>query len=244
MKFLNYARYSTTMGQGLRRMWEKGIAHNSRGSTGEAAVATINEESNGGDSPRGQKRHRQSTTGKASSLSHAEQNDEETDSCFGYDAFGMAIPWFDQIGDTLEVLGRGRSGEVTKVVWDAQPVALKTFILQFDDDRSLESVYEHELDVLWELQELWGKHVPELLFHKPWPTSPMIGLELGEPLPDDMSKWSDTDLQKANESVAKIRELGWHQNDVRGANFVRLEGNKIAMIDFESMEKVPPADQA
>jgi hypothetical protein len=156
----------------------------------------------------------------------------------------MAIPWFDQIGDTLEVLGRGRSGEVTKVVWNAQLVALKTFILQFDDNRSLESVYEDELDVLWELQELWGKHVPELLFYKPWPTSPMIGLELGEPLPDDMSKWSDTDLQKANESVEKIRELGWHQNDVRGANFVRLKGNKIAMIDFESMKKVPCADQA
>jgi hypothetical protein len=155
----------------------------------------------------------------------------------------MAIPWFDQIGDTLEVLGRGRSGEVTKVVWNAQPVALKTFILQFDDNRSLESVYEDELDVLWGLQELWGTHVPELLFHKPWPTSPMIGLELGEPLPDDMSKWSETDLQKANESVAKIRELGWHQNDVRGANFVRLKGNKIAMIDFESMQKVPPTDQ-
>jgi hypothetical protein len=73
----------------------------------------------------------------------------------------------------------------------------------------------------------------------------MIGLELGEPIPDDMSKWSDTDLQKANESVQKIRELvGWHQNDVRGANFVRLKGIRIAMIDFESMEKVPRADQA
>lgn len=68
----------------------------------------------------------------------------------------------------------------------------------------------------------------------------MIGLELGEPLPDDMSKWSDADLQKANESVKKIKELGWHQEDFRGANFVRLKGNKIAMIDFESMEEVPP----
>jgi hypothetical protein len=260
MKFLIYARYSATMGQGLRRMWEKAIARDppmSAGATMEPAVATANEESNGGDSPRGQKRHRQSSTRKASSLSHAEQkccestatptvsfDDEETDSCFGYDEFGMEIPWFDQIGDTLEVLGRGRSSEVTKVVWNAQPVALKTFILQFDDSRSLESVYEHELDVLRELQDLWGKHVPELLFHKPWPTSPMIGFELGEPLPDDMSKWSNIDLQKANESVQKIRELGWHQNDVRGANFVRLKGNKIAMIDFESMEKVPRADQA
>jgi hypothetical protein len=154
----------------------------------------------------------------------------------------MNLVW---IGDTLEVLGRGRSGEVTKVVWKAQPVALKTFVLnRNDDDRTLESVYQHELNVLRELRELWGKHVPELLFHKPWATSPMIGLELGEPLPDDMSKWSDADQQKANETVEKIRELGWCQYDVRGANFVRLKGNEIAMIDFESMEKVPRADDA
>jgi hypothetical protein len=112
MKFLNYARYSTTMVQGLRRRWEKAIAHNPRRSTWEAAVATTNEESNDGDSPRGQKRHRQSSTGN-SSLSHAEQkccestatptdslDNEETASCFGYDEYGMAIPWFDQIGDT------------------------------------------------------------------------------------------------------------------------------------------------
>ena len=91
------------------------------------------------------------------------------------------------------------------------------------------------------MRELWGEQVPELKFHKPWPTSPMIGLELGEPLPDDMSTWPDGDLQKANETVERIRERGWHQTDIKGANFVRLKGNKIAMIDFESMEKVPPA---
>ena len=115
--------------------------------------------------------------------------DLETQSCFGYDEFDIAIPWFDQIGPTLEVLGVGRSGKVTKVIWNDQPVALKTFILQRNDGRSLESVYENELEVLRELRDLWGKHVPELLFHKFWPTSPMIGLELGEPLPDDMDTW-------------------------------------------------------
>jgi hypothetical protein len=60
MQFLNYARYFLTMAKGLRRRWEKAIA------TLEPGVATTNEESNGGDSPRGQKRHRQSSTGKAS----------------------------------------------------------------------------------------------------------------------------------------------------------------------------------
>jgi hypothetical protein len=255
MQFLSYAHRSPLMEQGPRRRWETAIASASSRSTRasmEPTVATINEEmNNGGDIPSGQKRHRPSPTGTASSLSHAEQkccastatptvsfDKDETYSCFGYDEFGMQIPWFDQIGDTLEVLGQGRSGKVTKVVWNAQPVALKTFILQSDDSRSLESVYEHELEVLWELRELWGKHVPKLLFHKPWPTSPMIGLELGEPFPDDMSTWSDTDREKAKESVQKIKELGWYQEDVRGLNFVRLRGNKIALIDFESMAKV------
>eukprot|EP00978_Attheya_sp_CCMP212_P011269 scaffold27683_cov59-Attheya_sp.AAC.5 len=68
MKFLNYARYSPTMGQGLRRRWETAIAHPSRyaGATIMGpVVATTNKESNGGDSPRGQKRHRQLSTGKA-----------------------------------------------------------------------------------------------------------------------------------------------------------------------------------
>ena len=71
----------------------------------------------------------------------------------------------------------------------------------------------------------------------------MIGLELGEQLPDEMDDWPDEDLQKAHETMNKIEELGWIQTDVRGANFVRLhspDGNKsyIAMIDFESMERL------
>ena len=76
-------------------------------------------------------------------------------------------------------------------------------------------------------------------------TSPLVGLELGEPLPDDMSTWDEADVQKANETMEKIRELGWYQEDVRGANFVRLKGalgqaDRIVMIDFESMKKEEP----
>ncbi|KAL3933864.1 MAG: hypothetical protein SGARI_003606 [Bacillariaceae sp.] len=114
----------------------------------------------------------------------------------------------------------------------------------YEDDRNLRDVYEHELQVLWSLRSLWGTHVPELLFHKYWPSAPRIGLELGEPLPDDMSVWSPTDQKKANETIKKIEEFGWTQTDVRGANFVRLkakaESNEatIAMIDFESMERI------
>ena len=61
-----------------------------------------------------------------------------------------------------------------------------------------------------------------------------------------MSEWPDVGLQKANETVERIAELGWYQKDVRGANFVRLKGasgqeDRIAMIDFESMERVASA---
>lgn len=263
IKFLRYAHQSQPMSNAAKRKWERAIVRPTRTSQRQAkrksTGPTTNEETNDSAGRGASKRRRTSLTNKRASLSFTEpccdpivvssdslEDEEETDSCFGYDEFGMAIPWLDQIGDTIEVLGRGRSGDVTKAVWNAQPVALKTFTIQFDDDRSLESVYEHELEVLRQLRDLWGEHVPDLLFHKPWPTSPMIGLELGEPLPDDMSTWSDTDIEKANESVKRVRELGWYQTDIRGSNFVRLKGNnKIAMIDFESMEKVlPPTDQA
>ena len=68
------------------------------------------------------------------SLNSLDKDDEEEiGTCVGYDEFGMTIPWVDHIGGTSEALGRGRSGDVTKVVWNAQPVALKTFVLQFYD---------------------------------------------------------------------------------------------------------------
>jgi hypothetical protein len=191
-----------------------------------------------GSSSRSTPLERQSGEAVVASVSF--DNDED-EICFGYDDFDIAIPWFDQIGDTLEVLGRGRSGKVTKVVWDSREVALKTFILKRDDKRDLQGVYEHELDVLRSLKKLWGTHVPAMMFHKPWATSPMIGLELGEQLADDMTEWSEEDLHKADTTIAKIRELGWCQKDTRGANFVRIRGEKtdwVAMIDFESMERI------
>ena len=165
-------------------------------------------------------------------------DNEETDDCFGYDEFGIPIPWSHQIGDAVEVLGNGRSGQVAKVLWGSKSVALKTFSLDKEDDRSLQSVYEHELEVFTDPLKLWGTYVPMLLFNKPWATSPLIGMELGEPLPDDMTEWAEADRKKADETVYQMKEHGWHQKDVRGANFVRLKGDRIAMVDFESMERV------
>ena len=56
-----------------------------------------------------------------------------------------------------------------------------------------------------------------------------------------MSAWDPEDLEKADETIAKVAALGWVQRDVRGSNFVRLRNGEkywIAMIDFESVEEV------
>ena len=72
----------------------------------------------------------------------------------------------------------------------------------------------------------------------------MIGMELGEPLPGDMLKWSDIDNHKAAETIRNIRELGWEQQDIRGANFERLKNLPMAMIDFKSTIRVLPANNS
>jgi hypothetical protein len=139
------------------------------------------------------------------------------------------------------VLGVGSASKVTKVQWNGQDVALKTFILQHGDERSLQDVYEHELDVVCSLRSLRGTYVPALLFHKPWQTSPMIGLQLGEQLEDDMSEWSEEDYKSAKAAMEEVKKLGWEQEEVQGANFIRLTGPdkipRIGMIDFESVVK-------
>jgi hypothetical protein len=163
---------------------------------------------------------------------------DESDEPMRTDKYGV-IPWFCHIDETnSQVLGKGRAGKVTMVQWNGQDVALKTFSLQHDDERSLQGVYKHELDAVYSLRSLWGKYVPTLLFHKTWQTSPMIGLQLGEQLEDDMSDWSKEDFESAEAAptMEEVKRLGWEQEDVRGANFIRLTGpdniKRIAMIDF------------
>jgi hypothetical protein len=52
---------------------------------------------------------------------------DESDEPMGTDEYGV-IPWFEQIDETnSQVLGVGRAGKVTKVQWNGQDVALKTF---------------------------------------------------------------------------------------------------------------------
>jgi hypothetical protein len=136
---------------------------------------------------------------------------------------------------SLQMLGKGRSGTVTRNLWEE--VAVKTFSLAKDDERDF-----FEVRVLLSLRSLWGTHVPALLFRQPWMSSPMIGLELGERMKDDMSEWDPKDRQKAKETIAKVAALGYDQQDERGANVVvRLhkgENYWIAMIDFETVRKI------
>lgn len=194
-------------------------------------------------------RHHRSTRTQADSLTAesppplTDQKDSEVESSTPrhVDKYGVAVPWLYQIGKELELLATGRSGSLTKNMWDGKPVAVKTFVLQKDDDRSFYDVYRHECKVLVALESLWGTHVPRFLFRHPWKTSPMIGLQLGEPLCDDMSIWDEEDRKKADETIEQVAALGWEQHDMRGSNFVRLrKGNRdyIAMVDFEFVKEI------
>jgi hypothetical protein len=231
-----------------QREWQRALS-SPRGGDGDTKPAPSNQNKDN-QAPQ-QKRRKTSDQGGNSETSPARDetvlstavwvDDDDSDEPMATDEYGV-IPWFDQIDAThAQVLGVGRAGRVTQVKWKGKDVGLKTFILQADDERHLHDVYQHELDVLHSLRTLWGTHIPALLFHNPWATSPMIGLQLGGQLQDDMSTWSEEDCKGAQDTIEKVKELGWEQEDVRGANFVRLTGSdgvvRIAMIDFESMVK-------
>ena len=153
----------------------------------------------------------------------------------------VPIPYFYQIEDVVGVLGNGRCGSVQKIRWANGYAALKGYLnINYEDGRYFYDVYEKELSILLELHDLWGVHVPALLFHKPWDTNPCIGLQLGEPI-ESFDNWSEEDQKLLQETVNKVREYGYYQSDFRACNFVRLESNgvrSIAMIDFESLERV------
>jgi hypothetical protein len=57
-----------------------------------------------------------------------------------------------------------------------------------------------------------------------------------------MSEWSEDDSKSAKVTMEEVEKLGWEQEDVRGANFIRLTGpdkiERIAMIDFESLVRM------
>jgi hypothetical protein len=77
-------------------------------------------------------------------------------------------------------------------------------------------MYEHELEVLQSLRPLRGKHVPALLFHKPWITrSSLLGLQVGEPINEDnLDEQPEEDKLEAENTICKVRELGWEQDNL------------------------------
>ena len=172
-------------------------------------------------------------------LRNCDMTDEEQD-VFQEMIMGKSddIPLLSQI-KPQEVLGHGRCGNVTKVKYQGQLCAMKEFVLDDDDERDPFEVYEKELKIMQELQG----YVPKLHFRCPWPLRPTIGMELGEPMPDDFDKWSDEQLEELDLLKEDVRKRGYVQGDDKGRNYIRLTGRKdtkpqIVMIDFEMFEKV------
>ena len=145
------------------------------------------------------------------------------------------VPYMHQLtcGQPLQPLGRGRSGNATLVRWGHHRRCEGTYFY----DR-----YEHELEVLLDLRDLWRLFVPALLLHNPWRTEPCIGLQLGQQInEDDIGLWSDADQEMLATTLSVLAARGWYQDDYRGCNFMRLKGTdgkeRIAAIDFESFVK-------
>ena len=158
--------------------------------------------------------------------------------CLDIDMSGVITPYICYLEDVVETLGNGRCGEVKKIKWRGGYAALKRFeLIDPDDDRCPLDVCEREVKIYYALESLWGKHVPRLLFKCPWSWYPAIGVEVGEPMPDDYDEWSAADLEKKRKTDEAIKGFGYVQMDDRGSNYVRLAGEKIAMIDFEVLEE-------
>ena len=163
------------------------------------------------------------------------------------DEDGVITPYLSQIRAEVEILGVGRCGTVKKIRWNGGFSAMKEYLpfqndelfyLEEEDERSPSDVYEHELKVFYRLEALWGRYVPRLLFRNPWNCRPSIGMEVGQPMDNDIDKWADEDKEKMRKTIAEIRNKGFKQNDLRGDNFVRLNSGYIAMIDFEDVVEI------
>lgn len=167
-----------------------------------------------------------------------------SEECLSQDEYGVVVPYFHQIDDVVGVLGTGRCGEVKKIKWRNGFAAKKEYMLDpSEDGRYNVDVFEHERDMLFELKDLWGKYVPRLLFHKNWPKQPVLGLQVGNPMPHEWSEWSKEEVRQADEAIAAVKRAGWIHHDLEARNFVRLtnEGDgttSIAVIDFEDAHKV------
>ena len=156
------------------------------------------------------------------------------------DQYGVIVPYLCQLeGAKVDSLGYGRCGTVKKIMWNGGFAAMKEYVFQDEDDKRVPSdVYEHELKVFYRLESLWGRFVPQLLFRNSWSCRPSIGMEVGQPMDNDIDNWADEDKKKMRETIAEIKNKGFKQDDLRGANFIRLNNGCIAMIDFEDVVEI------
>ncbi len=127
------------------------------------------------------------------------------------------------------VLGIGRHGSVRAVVIRGQRVALKEFADQ--------KAFDKEVCVYEQLKPLQGRVIPRLLFvGRTEGYECVLGLELGAPLPDDFSQWTEQQLRERDEAVLALRRAGYEQEDFEGRNFVVLPStNRVAVVDLESV---------
>ena len=127
------------------------------------------------------------------------------------------------------VLGTGRHGAVRAVDVCGQRVALKEFV-----DRQ---AFEKEVRAYEVLKPLQGKVIPRLLFvGRTEGYERVLGLELGKPLPDDFSLWTEQQLRERDAAVLALRRAGFEQEDFEGRNFVVLpSSNCVAVVDLESL---------
>ncbi len=152
----------------------------------------------------------------------------------------VIIPYLCQLeGVEVGSRGKGSRGTVKKIRWNGGFDAMKEYVLQHQGDERIPSdVDEHEVKVFYRLKALWGTFVPRLLFHNPWNSCPLIGMEVVEPMDYDIENWAEEDRERLKDTIAKIKEEGFEQNDMKGTNFVRLDSGYIAMIDFEDVVEI------
>lgn len=158
MKFLFYASASAEMGDADRRLWELALGTQanpprrhflSRRNKGQPASGR---QSQHGTSKRKQPPRGGSGTTKGHAIFEKRANDRspnlvtECEDFLSVDKYGI-VPYFDQIGKVMGMLGRGRCGSVTRVEWEGGYAALKTFVVQKDKGETprVLDVYEHEL---------------------------------------------------------------------------------------------------
>lgn len=131
-------------------------------------------------------------------------------------------------------LGAGRNGDVRAVALGTGPLMA---VKEFGVDCT--AAFHRELAAYHALHRLQGVFIPRLLFvGRTDGYERLLGLQLGRPLPDDLSRWSPAHKQQRAAALAALRAAGYEQTDADARNFVLLRGDdgreRVAVVDLES----------